>query len=303
MYKNKTIFIFGAGANGRKFLAAAAAMDASGVYFLDNDPAKWGSTLDGIRICSTQELQRYPRDAVMIFIASAHHEEIAAQLEALGYVEGENYTNAFATLDNRHVLPLWESDAAFGALYDDVKKHTLLGKKRVYMLYQLARQALALPGDLAEAGVYRGGSSLLLCQLAKQRGKVVHMFDTFAGMPGTDASIDQHQAGEFADTSVEAVGALVAPTGSGQLHPGFFPDSACGLEATKYCFVHVDMDIYRSVSDCCAFFYPRLCEGGILLFDDYGFKSCPGVRQAVDEYFIGQKVIIYMPTGQAFVVK
>ena len=71
----------------------------------------------------------------------------------------------------------------------------------------------------------------------------------------------------------------------------------------SYCFVHVDADIYRSVCDCCAFFYPRLVQGGMMLFDDYGFATCPGVRKAVDEFFADKShKPLYLPTGQALVI-
>ena len=57
------------------------------------------------------------------------------------------------------------------------------------------------------------------------------------------------------------------------------------------------------VLDSCDFFYPRLTPGGMMLFDDYGFASCPGVRKAVDEFFADKmQKPIYLPTGQALVI-
>jgi len=76
------------------------------------------------------------------------------------------------------------------------------------------------------------------------------------------------------------------------------------MEAERFCFVHVDADIYRSVLDACAFFWPRLSPGGVLVFDDYGFESCPGAKRAVDEYFAGaMDRPWYLPSGQCVVVK
>jgi O-methyltransferase len=66
----------------------------------------------------------------------------------------------------------------------------------------------------------------------------------------------------------------------------------------------VDVDIYRSVLDCCRFFYPRLVTGGAIVFDDYGRNSCPGAKAAVDEFFADTpEQPVYVATGQAFVVK
>jgi O-methyltransferase len=66
----------------------------------------------------------------------------------------------------------------------------------------------------------------------------------------------------------------------------------------------VNVDLYRSVRDCIEFLYPRMVPGGFLVFDDYGFPSCPGARRAVDEAFAKRpEVPICLPTGQCLVVK
>ncbi len=65
------------------------------------------------------------------------------------------------------------------------------------------------------------------------------------------------------------------------------------------------MDIYKAVRDCCAFFFPRLVPGGIMLFDDYGFEVYKdAARKAVDEYFADQREsVLALRTGQALVIK
>jgi O-methyltransferase len=41
-----------------------------------------------------------------------------------------------------------------------------------------------------------------------------------------------------------------------------------------------------------------------MLFDDYGFWSCPGARQAVDEFFADKPEAPFaLPTGQALVAR
>ena len=47
-----------------------------------------------------------------------------------------------------------------------------------------------------------------------------------------------------------------------------------------------------------------LLKGGFIIFDDYGFPTCPGARQAVDEFFAGKpEKLLAMPSGQCVVVK
>ncbi|HUZ72365.1 MAG TPA: TylF/MycF/NovP-related O-methyltransferase [Stellaceae bacterium] len=200
----------------------------------------------------------------------------------------------------------WRGLPEFQAVYDEVKAHTLLGAERVWILYALARQALAVDGDFLEAGVYRGGTARLLRRVAERAGAArhLHLFDTFAGMPKTDPQRDKHRERDFLDTSLESVSKFVAGGGEVEYHAGLIPDTFRGLEDNRFAFAHIDVDIYRSVADCCAFVYPRTTQGGIILFDDYGFPSCPGARQAVDEFFADKpEYPLVLATGQAVVIR
>ena len=58
------------------------------------------------------------------------------------------------------VRALWEEDSEFLIIYDKVKRKTMIDKWRLYILYQLVKQASSLDGNVAELGVYKGG---LLC--------------------------------------------------------------------------------------------------------------------------------------------
>jgi O-methyltransferase len=56
--------------------------------------------------------------------------------------------------------------------------------------------------------------------------------------------------------------------------------------------------------DALEFIWPRLVSGGFIVFDDYGFPTCPGAREAVDEFFDAKDSIpLCLPTGQAIVFK
>jgi hypothetical protein len=57
----------------------------------------------------------------------------------------------------------------------------------------------------------------------------LHLFDTFAGLPATDAARDLHHQGEFAQTSLTDVKAYVGEDRV-EYYAGFFPQSARGRE-------------------------------------------------------------------------
>lgn len=186
--------------------------------------------------------------------------------------------------------------------------HTLVSPDRCWILYSAASQCLRLDGDLWECGVYKGGTATMLAQMladAPARATTrLHLFDTFAGMPETDPQHDWHRSGDFSDTSLEAVRSRVGHRELVRYHQGLIPDSFATHADATIAFAHVDVDIHQAVLDCCTFIVPRLVHGGIMVFDDYGFPSCPGARRAVDEYFAATPFRpLILPTGQAVVFK
>lgn len=200
----------------------------------------------------------------------------------------------------------WLGLPEFQLLYNEISHHTLITPESAWMLYSLARQALAVCGDFLEAGVYRGGTARLLRGIIDRsgEGRRLHLLDTFVGMPKTDRARDIHQEKDFADTSVDTVASFVGREKWILYRKGFIPDSFKGMENSRFAFAHIDVDIFQSILDCCEFIYPRMAFGGILVFDDYGLPSCPGARAAVDEYFLNKREVpLVLHSGQAIVFR
>lgn len=189
-----------------------------------------------------------------------------------------------------------------------VRENTLLSEDRLYLLASLARQCAHLEGELAECGVYRGGSALLLARVLADAGaaRPLHLFDSFEGMPSSvTRARDSHRQGDFGDTTLDHVRSLMAAFPFVTTHPGFIPGTFAGLGDRRFSLVHVDVDVYQSTLDCLAFFYPRMVSGGMFLFDDYGFRIYKDAeRRAADEFFADKpERPIALPTGQALVIK
>ena len=193
----------------------------------------------------------------------------------------------------------------FAKIMAEITPFTLVSPDRVYMLYTLGHQALHFPGNFWECGVYKGGTAMMLAQLiAATPSKHLRLFDTFDGMPVTDPNRDFPREGDFSDTSLNMVKQRVGDIPAITYYPGFIPDSFKGFEQEKIALAHIDVDIYLSVRDCCEFIYPLMVNGGFMVFDDYGFPSCPGAREAVDEFFSNKpESPLVLPTGQALVIK
>lgn len=161
----------------------------------------------------------------------------------------------------------------------------------------LAEQLLAVahvPGDVVDLGSYRGGAALVMKKLAPS--KTLHLFDTWEGNPHDDP-LCHHRKGEWV-ASLEECERVVGVDLSTRYHPGVFPGTAAGLEDSEFCFVFADMDTYQSTKDAVEFFWPRLSQGGRMLFDDYGWEPCAGVKAAVDELLPNVKVAGYMAVAE-----
>ena len=202
------------------------------------------------------------------------------------------------------IAPAWKNDPRFGALYDAIATRCLIDRKKAYLLFNCAEASRGVEGAVAEVGVYRGGTAKLILE-ATRFEKPLYGFDTFAGLPETDAAADPYwKKGDLDDVRFEDVRSFLGQ-GDVRLFKGFFPDTAKDVPgAVRFALVHVDADIYRTTLDACAFFYPRMAAGGLMVFDDYGFLSCPGVRRAIDEFFAGgPERPICVASGQCIVVK
>lgn len=137
-----------------------------------------------------------------------------------------------------------------------------------------------IAGSLAEVGVYRGELSRLLHTLAPERD--LYLFDTFAGFPEADL---ERQDVRFRDTSIDLVKRALGDLKHVIFKPGYFPETAQGLEHEKFAFVMLDLDLYKPTVAGMEFFYPRLVRGGYLFAHDYNSpESQRAVSRAVNEY-------------------
>ena len=87
---------------------------------------------------------------------------------------------------------------------------------------------------------------------------------------------------------------------------GIFPEESSGLipSGTKFCFCHIDVDIYHSAKDIVDWIYDRLIPGGIIIFDDYGFHWTLGITKLVNELRTMEgHSIIHNLNGHAILIK
>jgi hypothetical protein len=186
---------------------------------------------------------------------------------------------------------------------NNIKKENtlLLAKNEAYQLFMAVKATQKIEEDIAEVGVYRGGSGKLIC-LAK-KNKSLHLFDTFEGLP-TPTSLDntsQFHKGEY-KASLESVKNYLKDCPNVEIYKGVFPLTAGPIKNKKFSLVHLDVDLYESTLNSLKFFYPRMNSGGVIISHDY--PDSPGVKKAIVDFTKNKKSpIIEMSGSQCLIVK
>lgn len=146
-----------------------------------------------------------------------------------------------------------------------------------------------LPGDVCEFGVAQGETSALIASEISNSSKVLHLFDSFAGLPApTDK--DQLKDDIFSLGSMDAYqGEMSCPLDmvKGRLAMIGFPESKYQiyqsfieeLVKTKngfpemVSFAYVDFDFYEPIKIALEYLITSLSKGGVIMVDYYNFFS------------------------------
>ena len=209
-----------------------------------------------------------------------------------------------SVLESRNKLIVNFQEADRVRILDVVRR---IKKERMLLLenheaYQLASAVIRtakVPGDLIEVGVFQGASAKLISEF--KNGKNLHLCDTFEGLPEPDAVDVRFAKGAF-HCPLESVQEYLKRYEGLHFYQGFFPESASSLRDAKFCFAHLDVDLYSSTRGCLEFLYPRMSSGGVIMSHDY--TTAAGVQQAFDEFFADKpEPVLPLCGSQCLVVK
>jgi hypothetical protein len=181
--------------------------------------------------------------------------------------------------------------------------------ERMYALWQAVEHVERhdVVGDVVEAGVWRGGSSVLAARALLRHGpphRDLWLYDTFEGMSepterDVDALSGRNMGDQWdahrgkADDPVFAFGSLdevrrnMAATGypRARVHfvQGKVEETIPETMPDRIAILRLDTDWYESTRHELEHLWDRLSANGVLIIDDYGHWA--GAREAVDEYF------------------
>ena len=174
---------------------------------------------------------------------------------------------------------------------------TMVGIKRLDNLQVAIEDVIArgVPGDLLEAGAWRGGACIFMRGVLKANGvtdRRVWVADSFEGLPTPDPG--KYPAD--AEAGPEAAGLMAVPLEAVTANfarfalldeqvlflKGWFRDTLPKAPIEKLSVLRLDGDLYESTMDSLVNLYPKLSSGGYLIVDDYG--STPASAKAVTDY-------------------
>ena len=186
------------------------------------------------------------------------------------------------------LLSPWNTDEPFKTIHDKITVFTNVDIYRCYELWHLVGEVAHLTGDIIEVGVWRGGTGCLMAARSEQLGGNAKVFlcDTFKGVVKAGQYDNSYKGGEHSDTSRELVAKLASDLNLTNvvLLQGIFPEeSGHDIEGRQFRLCHIDVDVYQSAKDILDWAWPRMPVGGVVVFDDYGFHTCHGIRKLVDE--------------------
>jgi O-methyltransferase len=190
------------------------------------------------------------------------------------------------------------------------ERRTGMRQDRLYTLWQAVASLPPGPNAVVEVGAFRGGSARFVGEALRwhHRDNCFFVCDTFQGHAVVDEALDgPHKVGrQFADNSYAEVAAYLADLPNVRLVAGDFRVTSQQLQPhAPFAFVHVDVDVYPVTRHCLEFFSPRMQPGSLIVVDDYGFTTCRGARQAVDEFVRTHPDFraFHLLTGQALLAR
>lgn len=173
---------------------------------------------------------------------------------------------------------------------------SMIGLHRLDNIELAIRTALAenIPGDILEAGVWRGGAAIFMraaLDVLGDHSRRVFVADSFEGLPPPDPKFAEDKDYDLSDAcdlavSVDHVKANFARYGwlddRVVFLKGWFKDTLPKAPVNSLAVLRADGDLYESTMDILNALYHKVSPGGFVIIDDYG--AWPPCKRAVDEF-------------------
>ncbi|MEO7741962.1 MAG: TylF/MycF/NovP-related O-methyltransferase [Usitatibacter sp.] len=177
------------------------------------------------------------------------------------------------------------------------RAHTMIGLERLDNIQRCVQSVIddRIPGDLIEAGVWRGGATAFMRAVLKANGvrdRTVWVADSFAGLPLPDEDRyppdkgDVHHTYTWLAIPIEEVKetfrAYDLLDDQVRFLQGWFKDTLPTAPIEGLAVIRLDADMYQSTMDGLVNLYPKLSVGGYVILDDW--ELIPSCRRAIEDF-------------------
>jgi hypothetical protein len=173
---------------------------------------------------------------------------------------------------------------------------TMIGLKRLRNFRTLIQQAIedGVAGDIFEAGVWRGGASILaraVLRAAEDTTRRVFLADSFEGLPPPNPAFPQDANSNLHDHRELAVPLETVKANFAKFDllddrvvflKGWFRDTLPTAPVTQLAVLRLDGDMYESTMDSLTHLFDKVSPGGWVIIDDYFIPAC---KAAVSDFF------------------
>ena len=177
------------------------------------------------------------------------------------------------------------------------RAESMIGLRRMENIQHCVQTVLDddVPGDLLEAGVWRGGATIFMKANLAARGdttRTVWVADSFEGLPPPDATRYPADTGDDLHTR----GGL--SVGADQVRHnferyglfddrvkflvGWFKDTLPTAPIEALSVMRLDGDMYESTIQAIEALYPKLSKGGFCIIDDFGSHASQAGQAVLD---------------------
>lgn len=160
---------------------------------------------------------------------------------------------------------------------------TMVGLKRLEHLQTVIETILAenIPGDLLEAGVWRGGASIFMqavLTVNDARDRAIWLCDSFEGLPPPDPKFPEDAGLSFHEYSFLAVSEEEVRRNferyglfgdNLRFVKGYFEVSLADAPVDRIALLRLDGDMYSSTIATLNALYDKVSKGGFIVVDDY----------------------------------
>ncbi len=166
---------------------------------------------------------------------------------------------------------------------------------RMLCIYDVFKEILCVPGDIAEFGSWKGSNVVFMSKLLSifqpLTAKRVHCFEGFEGL-STFHKADGHQEtmGKYKASYKELTDIIQLYKLDGLLliHKGLIQDTVPSFlrkePSSVFSFLYFDADLYEPAKIMLDNFANRLSVNGVILFDEWNTPEWPGETKAVTDF-------------------